>query len=105
MWGSFAKFSWAPMAVSSGLAGHGSLSLLHGLDDVLVAGAAAQVAFELLPDLSFAGVRVALAQVQRAHHHARRAEPALQAMAVLERGLHRMQGAVRLGEPLDGGDL
>ena len=36
---------------------------------------------------------------------ARRAEPALQAVAVGERLLHRRQRAVRLGQALDGGDL
>jgi signal transduction histidine kinase len=33
-----------------------ALALLHGLDDVLVAGAAAQVAFQQLADLAFAGL-------------------------------------------------
>src|SRR5438309_8830952 len=89
MCGSLANVSLAPMAFSSGLAGHGGLPHLHGLDDVLVARAAAQVAFQLFADLRFAGVGMALAQVERAHHHARGAEAALQAVALLEGGLHR----------------
>src|SRR3979490_1845131 len=51
------------------------------LDDVLVAGAAAEIAFELLADGVVAEV-VALAvdDVDRGHDHARGAEAALQAV-------------------------
>ena len=44
---------------------------------------------------------MALHEVDRAHHHARRAEAALQAVAFLERRLHRMQRAVGRGEAFD----
>ena len=78
---------------------------LHGLDDVVVAGAAADVAFELLAHLASRwawGSRPA--RSHRAHHHARRAEAALQAVVLLEGLLHRVQRAVGLGQALDGGD-
>ena len=84
---------------------HGLAAHLHGLDDVLVARAAAQVAVQQLADLGLAGLGVVLAQVDGAHHHARGAEAALQAVALLEGRLHRMQRAVGLRDALDGGDL
>src|SRR5918996_3555417 len=77
---------------------------LNRLDDVVVAGAAAQVALEPLADLGFGGRRVALHQVDRAHDHAGRAEAALQPVMLAERRLHRVQLAV-LRQALDGGDL
>ena len=48
---------------SSGTSRRGCV--LHGLDDVLVAGAAAEVAFEPVADLVLARVRVLLEQVDR----------------------------------------
>src|SRR4051794_3287241 len=93
MWGSLEK-SDAPMSAPSGRSLHRGLSLLDRAHDVLVTGATADVAVELLTDLGRARIRMALAQVDRSHQHAGRAEAALQAMAVLERGLHGMQGAI-----------
>src|SRR2546426_11150070 len=84
---------------------HGLGALLDRLDDVLVAGAAAEVAVEPAADLLFGGGRVVLHQVDRAHHHARRAEAALQPVAVVEGHLHRVQLAVLRRQALDGGDL
>ena len=43
-----------------------------------------------------------LHQIDRAHHHARRAEAALQGVVLAEHLLHRVQRAVSRGEPLDG---
>ena len=76
-----------------------------GFDDVVVAGAAADVAFELVADRRLVEV-VALAvdHVDGGHDHAGRAEAALQAVIVLERLLHRMQLAA-LREAFDGRDL
>src|SRR4026208_18830 len=71
-------------ACSSSLAHRGGAGL-HGLDDVLMAGAAAQVAVEPVADGGFARRVVVLHEVDRAHHHAGRAEAALQAVALLER--------------------
>ena len=77
----------------------------HRLDDVLVAGAAAEVALETVAHLLLGGARVVLEQVDRGHDHARRAVAALQAVVLLERALHGVPGAVGLaGQPLDGRD-
>src|SRR5262245_26057634 len=54
-------------------------------DDVLVAGAAAEVALDSVADLRLRGLRVALQQVHRVHEHAGRAEAALQAVLLPER--------------------
>src|SRR5439155_1123571 len=68
------------------------------LHDVVVAGAAAEIAFELVPDgvivevVTFAGHHV-----DRGHDHAGSAVAALQAMMLAERFLHRMQRPVRIG--------
>src|SRR5215212_7354083 len=75
-WGAF-------MFASSSLHRRGALR--HGLDDVLVAGAAAQVAVQAGADLFLCGTVVVLHQVDRAHHHARGAKTALQAVAVAKR--------------------
>src|SRR6185369_7136080 len=87
------------------LSPHRLCALLHRLDDVLVAGASAQIAFELGTDRLFIRVRMPLHQVDSGEHHAGRAESALQAVAVLERSLHRVQLAVSRGETFDGGYL
>ena len=63
----------------------------HGPDDVLVAGAPAQLAGDRLPDLVGRRVRVVVEQPAGGQHHARRAEPALQAVALGEALLHRVQ--------------
>ena len=76
----------------------------HRLHDVVVAGAAAEVAFEADSRTSRSvGLRVLLEQRDRRHHHARRAVPALQAVVLVERLLHRVQLAVG-GQALDRGD-
>src|SRR5262249_25650852 len=71
--------------------------LLHGLDDVDVAGAPAKVAFEPLPDLLFGRIRVLAQQADGGHDHPRRAVAALQRMLLVKRLLHRVHSAV-LGE-------
>src|SRR4051794_15654500 len=48
--------------------------LLHGPDDVLVAGAPAEVALDALADLVLAGIGVVTHQVDRGHDHPRGAE-------------------------------
>src|SRR3954454_7412270 len=62
------------------------------LNDVLIARAAAEIAFELFAD-RMVGEIVALAMddIDRGHDHAGRAETALQTMMLAERLLHRMQ--------------
>ena len=68
----------------------------------MVAGAAADITFEPFPDFLFARVRVILYQIEGAHHHARRAEAALEAVILAKGFLHRMQG-VAVGHSLDRG--
>src|SRR6266550_8605302 len=57
---------------------------LDRLDDVVVAGTAAEVALEPHADLLLGRVGVALEQLLGRHDHARRAEPALETMLVPE---------------------
>src|SRR5215467_7103582 len=72
------------------------------LDDVVVAGAAAEIALEFLADgLLVEVVALAVDDVDRGHDHARRAEAALQAVVLAERLLHRVQ-LLAVGEALDG---
>src|SRR5215510_11688821 len=76
------------------------------LHDVVVAGTAADVAFQLMANgVLVEIVALAVHDVDRRHDHARRAIAALQAMVLAECLLHRMQASARLGEPLDGGDV
>src|SRR5690349_466280 len=79
-------------------------SVLHGLDDVHVAGTAAQIARDRLADLLFARVLVRGEERARGHEHARRAESALQAVLLGEAFLHRMQLPALL-QAFDRGDL
>src|SRR5690349_16904326 len=74
------------------------------VDDVLVAGATAEIAFEAVPDFLFSRVRIPFEQLSRGHDHAGRAEAALQAVLIPERLLDRMQVAVG-GQAFDGGEL
>ena len=79
--------------------------MLHGLDDILVTGATAQIAFEQFANFEFAGVGVTLGDVDCAHDHAGRAETALQAVTFFECRLHGVHGAVGLGHAFNGGDF
>ena len=68
---------------------------LPGIEDRPVAGAAAQVARQVVGELLAGGLRagcaVALVAGGQRHHEARRAEAALRAVAVDHRALHRVQ--------------
>lgn len=76
----------------------------NGFDDVVVAGAATDIAVELVADRFLVQIAsVARNHVDGRHHHAWRAEAALQAVVFLEGSLNRMQLTVA-GKPLDGGD-
>ena len=61
------------------------------VDDRLVAGAAAQIAGQLDPELSRRRVRVLLEQELRGHQDPRCTEAALQAEVLVERLLERVQ--------------
>src|SRR5689334_14370973 len=77
----------------------------HRFDDVVVPGAAADVAFQLVPDGRLVEVAaMAMHNIDRRHDHARGAVTALQAVIVAERRLHRVQ-FVAFCDALDGGDV
>src|SRR5689334_12817979 len=78
--------------------------VLHGLDDVHVARAVAQVARDRLADLLLARVLVRSEERARGHEHARRAEAALQAVLLGEALLDGVQLAALL-QAFDRGDL
>ena len=65
--------------------------MLHGLDDLHVARAAADVAAERFPDLALAGLRIAPQQARRGHDEARRAVAALGAELLVKPALHGRQ--------------
>jgi hypothetical protein len=74
---------------------------LDGLDDVLVAGAAADVPADRPADLLVGRIGVLFDERRPDEHHARRAEPALEAVVLLEGRLDGVERAVLL-EALDG---
>ena len=74
-------------------------------DDVVIARAAAEIALKIIAYLGLGGRRVLGQQRRCRHHHARRAESALQPVMILKRLLNRMQRAIRLGHALDGLDF
>src|SRR5262245_52073049 len=78
--------------------------VLHGLDDVDVAGAPAQVSGDRAADLVLAGRLVAVEQRASRHHHARRAIATLQAVLLHEALLDGVELAVLL-ETLDRPDV
>ncbi len=78
--------------------------VLDRLDDVLVPGAAAEVAFQGVADLGFGRIRVAVEERVRGHDHAWGAVAALQTVHLPEAHLDRVVLAV-LGNAFDGGQL
>src|SRR5438552_7526988 len=78
--------------------------LLDGIDDVRVAGAAAQVPAQSFGNLLAARDGARRQQVNARHDHARRAVAALQAMTIPESLLQRMQMTVAR-QAFDGGDV
>src|SRR4029077_17969674 len=84
--------------------GHLLRRVLDRLDDVVVAGAATEVAFEAVANLGLAGALVPLEELVGGHDHARGAEAALEAMLLPEALLDRVELPI-LGEPLDRHDV
>src|SRR6478672_5720433 len=79
---------------SRGAVLHGGGRVVHGLLDVGVAGAPAEVAADHVLDLVLGELGRAVPLLQAGgdrHQEARRAEPALQRVALAERLLHRVQ--------------
>src|SRR3569833_1947663 len=98
---------WSSVAVP-----HGRGGVPDGLLDVGVAGAPAEVAADDLVDLLLGDLRRPVAVLEPGldrHEEARRAEPALQGVALAEGLLHRVQQLAALpvvaGQALDGLDL
>ena len=75
----------------------------HRPNDVVVAGATADVAFQAFAHGTLIGGLAALDEVDRTHDHPGGAETALQGVAFAESLLHRMQG-IGGSDALDGGD-
>src|SRR5438445_10149984 len=86
------------MALPSLLPGHLLGRPLDRLHDVVVAGAPAEVAFELVADLLFGRLWIALQHLMGGQDHAGRAEAALQAVLFPEAVLGR-RNAAALGQP------
>jgi hypothetical protein len=90
---------------STGLdAGHLACRVEDRLHDVLVAGAAAEVALQREPDVCVRRARMLVEVALRRHDHPRRAVAALQTVVAAERFLERME-RVPVREALDRGDL
>src|SRR5262245_41233834 len=84
-----AEPSWRPRLVARQQVG----GELHRLDDLHIAGAAADVAAERLADLRFGRARVAAQEAGRSHDEARRTVAALGAQLLVEAALDGREGA------------
>src|SRR5579863_8468850 len=94
--------SWGLLTVVAML--HPALSrggCFHRVDDMLIAGAAAEIAFQPVADLLFGGIRIIGQKLLGAEHHAWGTKAALQAVLVPEGFLDRIEFAVG-GDTLDG---
>src|SRR5204862_6923940 len=80
---------------------HDGLGLLHSRDDVGVGAAAAEVPAHVFADVRVAAGMAFMHAGDGRHDLARRAVPALEGIVIDECLLHRVEVAVRLGEPLD----
>src|SRR4051794_1702785 len=72
---------------------HLARRLLHRFDDREIARAAAEVAREGLPQLVLAGIRLLAEERLDRHQEARRAEPALKRVRLVEGALERVEFA------------
>src|SRR5258708_12562490 len=81
------------MAVISVMAMRLRRQRFNGAHDVVVAGAAANVAGEVVTDFTLRRVRVFLEQLADTHDHPRCAEAALQSVMFVESPLDPLQGA------------
>jgi hypothetical protein len=73
---------------------------LNSSNNIVVARAAAEIAFHAVTDVIFRWFRNLVQQINRAHHHTGRAKAALQAVMDVKGFLHRVH-FVTLGEPLN----
>ncbi len=79
--------------------------ILDRLDDVHIAGAAAQVSGNAVTDFLLAGIGIFHQQARGAQDHARRAIAALQPMHQPKTFLDGGKRPVGVGDPFDGGDM
>ncbi len=77
---------------------------LHCLDDILIAGATAEVAGDAFPDLFLTRTRVLAQQLMDGEDHSRRAKTALQGVMLDKSLLDGMEG-VAWGEALNSRDF
>src|SRR5262249_8608237 len=73
-------------------------------DNVVIAGASADVALEFFADCRLIRLTQPTHDVERHHYHARSAVAALKRVMLPKRGLHRMKRGIGGGEPLNCGD-
>src|SRR5687767_14792462 len=78
--------------------------VLDSLNDVLIPGAAAEIAIQPVSNLFARRVRIPVDDLRGSHDHARRAVATLKAVTFPEPFLHMMQLTVR-GQPFDRGDV
>src|SRR5262245_48487444 len=91
------------LASARGLPTHLGDRAAHGLDDVLIAGAAAEIGREKIENVIIRQVGIRFQRVHRQHQETRRTEPALKRVMFDERALYRMQ-PVAVGETFDRAD-
>src|ERR1700716_4174020 len=77
----------------------------RGVDDALIAGAAAQIARDRDPHLLLGRIGIVAQEFDQRRQHAGRAETALQAVVVAEGLLQRVQLGIAHRDALDRGDL
>src|SRR5262249_19805626 len=97
----FVSRRWSNSA--RGLPTHLGDRAAHGLDDVLVAGAAAEIGREKIENVIIREVGIRLQRIHRQHQKTRRTEPALKRVMLDECALYRMQ-LVAVGEAFDRAD-
>src|SRR6202051_3384769 len=91
--------------LSSVVRSHPFCRIERGGDDILIAGAAAQIAGYADADVFFGRVGIVAQKLDQRGQDARRAESALQTVMLVERLLQRVQGAVVNSDALDRQDL
>src|SRR5215467_9484326 len=87
-------------ASTRGLPPHLGDRAAHGLDDVLIAGAAAQIGRQKIENIVVREVGVGLQRIHGQHQETRGAEPALKRVVLDECTLHGMQ-LIAIGEAFD----
>ena len=83
---------------------HFASGILHRIDNVLVAGAPAQIAFQSVADFVISRRGVALEELIARHDHAGRAEPALQTVLFPKALLGGIEITI-LSQALNGGNF